>query len=300
MKRVFVVVGPTAVGKTRTGIELAHILDGEIISGDSMQIYKGMDIGTAKVTNDEMESVPHHMIDELNFTDSFSVFDFQTRVRTLISEISNRGKMPIIVGGTGHYIKAALYDYEFSSGDNIEHDFSSYTNEELYNKLLEVDHDSCHKIHMNNRQRVERAYNFYLNYGYPRSKQINEQKHEPIYDIIMIGLTMERELLYNRINNRVDLMTDNGLLEEVKSFYDTGMLDNQAMKGIGYKELFPYYYGDIPLDIALENIKQNSRKYAKRQLTYFKNQFDVKWFEIIPDNFQYSIDQIKAYVKKII
>jgi len=301
MTKVIVVIGPTSVGKTKMGVELAKVMNGEIISGDSMQIYKGMDIGTAKVTFEEMERITHHCIDILNPTDTFSVKDFQDTVRKKIKEITSRGKLPIIVGGTGLYIKAALYDYEFSetqdNHDVFREKYKEYSNEELYQHLKDIDLESAKELHPNNRQRVLRAIEIYEETGQRKSDILEAQQHICLYDAYFVGLTLERDVLYQRINQRVDLMKDMGLEQEVTDLYHHGLKrDYQSMKAIGYKEWFDYFEGHISKDEVYENIKKHSRQYAKRQYTWFKNQFDVHWYEVNLECFQ---ETLKAVLKDL-
>ena len=301
MTKVIVVIGPTSVGKTKMGVELAKVMNGEIISGDSMQIYKGMDIGTAKVTFEEMEGITHHCIDIINPTDSFSVKDFQDTVRKKIKEITSRGKLPIIVGGTGLYIKAALYDYEFSetqdNHDVFREKYKEYSNEELYQHLKDIDLESAKELHPNNRQRVLRAIEIYEETGQRKSDILEAQQHICLYDAYFVGLTLERDVLYQRINQRVDLMKDMGLEQEVTDLYYQGLKrDYQSMKAIGYKEWFDYFEGHISKDEVYENIKKHSRQYAKRQYTWFKNQFDVHWYEVNLECFQ---ETLKAVLKDL-
>lgn len=295
MDKVIVVVGPTSVGKTKMGVELAKKLNGEVISGDSMQIYKGMDIGTAKVTSSEMEGIVHHCIDILSPFDSYSVKDFQEKVRKEIKKIHARGKMPIIVGGTGLYIKAALYDYEFSeTKDNhqfYKEKYQNYSNEELYAYLKQIDEKSALELHPNNRQRVLRAIEIYEETGSRKSDLLASQEHVCLYDAYFVGLTIDRELLYQRINQRVDVMKDNGLKAEVTRLYQQGLQrENQSMKAIGYKEWFDYFDGMIDEDEVYENIKKHSRQYAKRQYTWFKNQFDVHWYDVDLVHFENTVN----------
>ena len=297
MTRVIVVVGPTSVGKTRMGVELAKRLNGEIISGDSMQIYKHMDIGTAKVTVDEMEGIKHHCIDILEATDSYSVKDFQKTVRQKIEEISYNGKVPIIVGGTGLYIKAALYDYQFQDEDTKHEEyvekFKDYSNDELHQYLMNIDELSAKELHPNNRRRVLRAIEIFENTGRKKSDVIASQQHQCLYDTYFIGLTLEREILYQRINQRVDKMRDMGLEKEVTDLYKLGLTrDFQSMKAIGYKEWFDYFDGLISLDDVYENIKKHSRQYAKRQYTWFKNQFDVHWYDVNLECFEKTVEEV--------
>lgn len=295
MEKVIVVTGPTSVGKTKMGVALAKKLNGEVISGDSMQVYRQMDIGTAKVTIEEMEGVTHHCIDILDPKDQYSVHDFQQTVRKQITEITNRGHVPIIVGGTGLYIKAALYDYTFSEMENnhdeINKKYRDYTNEQLYDHLKQIDEESAEILHFNNRRRVLRAIEIYEQTGQKKSEMINEQEHICLYDAYFVGLTLPRELLYERINLRVDLMMKNGLQGEMESLIKQGLTrENQSMKAIGYKEWFDYFEGKCDLNEVSENIKKHSRQYAKRQYTWFKNQFDVHWYDICLENFSKTIE----------
>ena len=280
MEKVIVIVGPTGVGKTKMGVALAKYFNGEVISGDSMQIYKTMDIGTAKVTVAEMEGVKHHLINIKEPTESYSVKDFQDEVRLKIKEISSRGKLPIIVGGTGLYIKAALYDYEFgeSQMDHQEYvnKYQDHTNEQLYDLLLKIDEASAKELHPNNRQRVLRAIAIYESTGVKKSETLAKQNHELIYDARFIGLTLERDVLYERINQRVDLMMEQGLYQEIEKLMKKNYSSSlQSMKAIGYKEWFAYFQGNQSLEETLELIKKNSRNYAKRQYTWFNNQLPV-------------------------
>lgn len=297
MEKVIVVVGPTGVGKTRMGVALAKYFNGEVISGDSMQIYKTMDIGTAKVTSEEMKGVVHHLIDIKDPTENYSVKDFQDEVRLKIKEITSRGKLPIIVGGTGLYIKAALYDYEFgeSQMDHQEYidKYQAYSNKGLYDLLNKIDETSAKELHPNNRQRVLRAIAIYESTGIKKSETLAKQNHELVYDAKFIGLTLEREALYERINQRVDLMMEQGLLQEIDGLMKKNYSKNlQSMKAIGYKEWFDYYQGTQTLEETLELIKKNSRNYAKRQYTWFNNQIPVKWFNVNLENFDQTIKTV--------
>ena len=305
MEKVIVVIGPTSVGKTKMGVALAKKLNGEVISGDSMQVYRQMDIGTAKVTIEEMEGVTHHCIDILDPKDQYSVHDFQQTVRKQITEITNRGHVPIIVGGTGLYIKAALYDYTFSEMENnhdeINKKYRDYTNEQLYDHLKQIDEESAKILHFNNRRRVLRAIEIYETTGKRKSEMLEEQEHICLYDAYFVGLTLPRELLYERINLRVDLMMKNGLQGEMESLIKQGLTrENQSMKAIGYKEWFDYYDHQIDLNDVLELIKKHSRQYAKRQYTWFKNQFDVHWYDVNLENFEQTIEQVTDDIEKIL
>lgn len=303
MEKVIVVVGPTGVGKTKMGVALAKYFDGEVISGDSMQIYKTMDIGTAKVTKEETEGIVHHLVDIKNPDESYSVKEFQEEVRLKIKDISSRGKIPIIVGGTGLYIKAALYDYEFSDSQ-VDHNvyvekYKNYTNEELYNYLKTIDELTAKELHPNNRQRVLRAIAIYESTGIKKSETLAKQNHEMIYDARFIGLTLPRDILYERINQRVDLMVKAGLLQEIDRLFNNNYSpDLQSMKAIGYKEWFAYYQGNQSLEETIELIKKNSRNYAKRQYTWFNNQVPVKWFNVNLDNFDETINDVIENIEK--
>ncbi|EPC8422893.1 tRNA (adenosine(37)-N6)-dimethylallyltransferase MiaA [Bacillus wiedmannii] len=286
-EKVAVIIGPTAVGKTKLSIDLAKALNGEIISGDSMQIYRTMDIGTAKVTKEEMDGIPHYMVDIKNPEESFSVAEFQERVRKHIREITERGKLPIIVGGTGLYIQSVLFDYQFTddAGDTIYREQMEKLAlergvEYVHKKLQEVDPESAERIHANNVRRVIRALEIFHTTGEKMSDQLEKQENELLYDVSLIGLTMDREMLYDRINLRVDIMMDQGLLEEVEGLYNRGIRDCQSIQAIGYKELYDYFEDRVSLEEAVSQLKTNSRRYAKRQLTWFRNKMDVTWFDV--------------------
>lgn len=299
---VICIVGPTAVGKTKLSIELAKQLKGEIISGDSMQIYKTMDIGTAKATVEEREGIVHHLIDEKNPDEPYSVAEFQKTVRAKIDEIKSRGNMPIIVGGTGLYIKSVLYDYEFAGeSEKKEVDdekYKDFDNEALHQKLAEVDQEAAKTIHPNNRKRVIRALEIFETSGVKKSDMIETQQHELIYDVALIGLTDDRDVLYDRINKRVDVMFETGLVEEVKALFEAGIEQTaQSIRAIGYKELYDYFKGIISLDACKELIKRNSRRYAKRQYTWFNNQMDVEWFKVDVNQFGKTVEDVVAYLK---
>ena len=299
---VLCIVGPTAVGKTKMSIELAKQLNGEIISGDSMQIYRGMDIGTAKATMDERQVIPHHLIDEKNPDEPYSVAAFQQTVRAKMEEIKSRGKLPIIVGGTGLYIKSVLYDYEFAGeSESKEIDEAKYghlSNEELHAKLAAVDEAGAKDIHPNNRKRVIRALEIYETSGVKKSEMIEKQEHKMIYDACLIGLTDDRNVLYDRINKRVDTMYETGLVEEVKALFDEGIpAESQSIRAIGYKELYDYFKGLISLEESKELIKRNSRRYAKRQYTWFNNQMDVTWFKVDVQHFDKTVKEVLTYVQ---
>lgn len=279
MDKVLVIVGPTAVGKTDFGIRCANDFDGEIISGDSIQIYKGLDIGSAKPDENELSRAVHHLIDIRSPKDRYSVKEFQDLSREKIADITKRNRLPIIVGGTGLYIKAALYDYEFFDEEEEDDQYDDLSNEQLYSKLKEHDPQALEKIHINNRKRLIRALNIYEKHHKGISQIKAEQKHQPVYDCLIIGLTLERQQLYDRINSRVERMIEEDLLKEIEDLLKDGVtFDDQCMQAIGYREFKGYFAGEKTLAECIEEIKKDSRNFAKRQYTFFNNQMDVKWF----------------------
>ena len=289
--KIICIVGPTGVGKTKLSIELAKKYNGEIINADSTQVFRGLDIATAKVTESEKEGIPHHLFDIKDITEDYTVYDYQIDSRKCIEDIISRGKTPILVGGTGLYIKACLYDYKFNN-ESIRNDYSKYTNQELYDKLLSID-PSCN-IHINNRQRIERALDYFYSNEEPISNK--EKTDKLLYDVVFIGLTTDRDNLYDRINKRVDSMVDSGLIEESKKIYDSNIRTEAVLTPIGYKELFPYFDKEESLDNCLDLIKQRSRRYAKRQYTWFNNQMNINWFNTDYDNFNNTIDEIEKFI----
>ena len=284
MQEIIVIVGPTGVGKTKLSIELAKRLDAEIINGDSVAIYRGLDIGSAKPTIEEREGIVHHLFDIRDVWEDYSVFDYQKDVRKLIDEINSRGKRIIIVGGTGLYIKAALYDYKFTEG-TVSNDYDDLSNEDLMKKILS--YDVSIDVHVNNRQRLVRLLNKLEN-----EEEFSYDKDRALYPIKVIGLTTDRDYLYERINKRVDLMIKNGLLEEVSDLKENYKSSRILNSGIGYKEFASYFDGDSSLDKVIESIKQDSRRFAKRQYTFFKHQFDVMWYDVNFKDFSVTINQI--------
>ncbi len=288
---VIVIVGPTGVGKTKLSIELAHKYNGEVINADSTQVYRGLDIATAKVTESEKEGVVHHLIDVKDVNEDYTVFDFQRDCRDCITDILSRGKTPIIVGGTGLYVKAALYDYQFDIEDK-HFDYSEYSTDFLYDRLISIDPNSS--IHKNNRKRIERFLSYYDSTG--KVLSFKEKSSKLLYDCVFIGLTTDRDVLYDRINKRVDIMVSNGLLNEAKRVYDSGVRSKAIMTPIGYKELFDYFSGDCSLDEAISLIKQRSRNYAKRQYTWFNNQMDINWFNVDFDIFLNTVNNVIKFI----
>lgn len=289
MKDIIVIVGPTGVGKTKLSIELAKKFDAEIINGDSVAIYKRLDIGSAKPSIEEREGIPHHLIDVRDVNEEYTVYDYQKDLREKITEISSRGKRVIIVGGTGLYIKAGLYDYNFvpSSSNNT---YDELTNEEILERINKY---NLKKVpDKNNRRRLVRLLNKLEN-----EEEITNNKDKLLYNIKVVGLTTDRSILYERINKRVDTMVENGLLNEIdslKEFYPKSRILNS---GIGYKEFADYLFNDKDLETVLEEIKQDSRRYAKRQYTFFRHQFDTNWFDVNFTNFSKTIDEVLKYLE---
>lgn len=296
MNKIIVIVGPTCTGKTKLSIELAKKYNGEIINADSTQIYKNNDIATAKVSLEEMEGIKHHLLSIKDLKEDYTVFDYQKDARNCINKIIDKGKIPILVGGTGLYIKSVLYDYKFDLENNKKETYDQYNNEELYKKLLSIDPKT--KIHPNNRKRVERALDYYFANNKPISSK--EKTNKILYDVITIGLTTDRNILYEKINERVDKMLESGLLDEAHRIYESGIRTKAVLTPIGYKELFPYFEGKENLDNAILLMKQNSRHYAKRQYTWFLHQMNVKWFTTNYDNFNQTIDDVVNYIAEVI
>ncbi|MEM1503401.1 tRNA (adenosine(37)-N6)-dimethylallyltransferase MiaA [Domibacillus sp. 8LH] len=285
--KVAVVIGPTASGKTDLSIHLAKQFDGEVISGDSMQIYRRLSVGTAKVTEEEMDGVPHHLIDIKNVDESFSAAEFQQLAREKIADINARGRLPIICGGTGLYIQSVLYDYQFAREETdgtvraaLEAEADKIGPQALHDELKRVDPVTAATFHPNNVRRTIRALEIYRTTGEPPSQRPSAEAPTEKYESAMIGLTMDRDVLYDRINRRVDLMVEQGLLEEAEWLYRQQLSDVPAVQAIGYKELFPFLRGEQTLEEALDVLKQNSRRYAKRQLTWFRNKMEIDWFDV--------------------
>ena len=286
-KPLIILAGPTAVGKTALSIRLAKETGAEIISADSMQVYRGMDIGSAKITKEEMAGVPHYLVDVLEPEEDFNVVRFQNMAKDAAAEIWSKGKIPLVVGGTGFYIQALLYDIDFTENDGDE----SYRRElekkasdeqgalELYEMLRNTDPKSAQEIHPRTIKRIIRALEFYRQTGKKISEhnEIQRQKESP-YNYAYFVLNDERSRLYERIDRRVDLMMEQGLLEEVRALRERGVRkDSTAMQGLGYKELYAYLDGEYPLDEAVRIIKRDTRHFAKRQITWFKREKNVVW-----------------------
>ncbi len=290
MEDIIVIVGPTGIGKTKLSIELAKKLDAEIINGDSVAIYKKLDIGSAKPTIEEREGIKHHLLDIKDVEEDYSVFDYQKDVRRAIEEIQKHHKRIILVGGTGLYIKAALFDYEFHEG-TTDHQYENLSNEEIIEKIKKYTTTGIPDLH--NRRRLVRLLNKLEN-----QEPITQGKNKCLYPIKVIGLTTSREILYDRINNRVDQMIENGLLEEVNSLKDKYLNSRILNSGIGYKEFYPYFYQNQSLEKTIEDIKKNSRHFAKRQYTFFNHQMNTRWFEVDIDHFENTIQEVEEYIKK--
>ena len=289
MKNIIVIVGPTGVGKTKLSIELAKKINAEIINADSMQVYKRLNIGTAKIKEEEKENIEHHLFDIVEPVDMYTVYDYQKDGRKIINNILKRNKKVIIVGGTGLYIKALLYDYVFNT-ENQNYDFSNMSNDTILNKIKEYGETN---IHINNRKRLERTLTKLLNGG-----DINNSNAKKLYDFSIIGLTTSRDKLYKIIDERVDKMIDDGLINEVKSLYDEKINSKAINTGIGYKELYKYLNGEITKDEAINLIKKNSRHYAKRQYTFFNNQLNVTWFNTNYDDFSKTVEEVINFLMK--
>ena len=279
---ILAIVGPTAVGKTKMSVMLAKKYDAIVVNCDAMQVYKDLNIGTAKITEEEKEGVEHFLFDIKNVSEDYSIFDYQKDVRNLIEKYKNRNI--IFVGGTGLYLKSALYDYDLEKEDERK-DYSQYSNEELYELAKEKD-INC-DIHPNNRVRLERFLD---------KSKIEHREPKKLYDHLIIGLTLDRDVLYDRINKRVDIMIKDGLLDEVKYFYDKKEYSKPLINGIGYKELYEYFDGKVSLEEAIDNIKKNSRHYAKRQYTFFNHQLDVNWFNVNLDNFDETYQEVVEFI----
>lgn len=308
MKKPLIVIGgSTACGKTGFSIKLAKEIGGEIISADSMQVYRYMDIGTAKVTPEEADGVPHYLIDELDPDEEYNVMLFQQKAKAYMEQIWAKGKVPILVGGTGFYINALLYDNDFTETEND----TSYREEcyrlaqeqgpeVLFERLKEVDPEYAEIMHANNVKRVTRALEYHYLTGQKFSEHNAEQKEkETPYDAAVIILNMDREKLYERIELRIDLMMEQGLLAEVKGLLDKGYTpDLVSMQGIGYKEFVPYFNGECTLEEAVTQLKTNTRRFAKRQLTWFRRQIEGLWVDLSKSSGEEIMNEVLDYLKQ--
>lgn len=291
MSKIIVVAGPTASGKTALSIHLAKKYNAEVINADAQQVYKDVNIGTAKITKEEMENVKHHLLDFIPLDKNYSVKEYQEDGRNVLNNLINKNKNIVIVGGTGLYIKALLYDYKFSK-ETSSLDFSNLTNEELKKEIDKIYENN--NIHINNRKRLERFLSHYKTTGNIIKNTL--EKDKPLYDFTLIYLNPDREELYKKINTRVDKMINEGLLNETENLKEYSKLNSI----IGYKELLEYINGNVSLEEAIENIKSDTRKYAKRQNTFFKNQFDnLNIFKVDYDNFNNTIKKVEDYLSSL-
>ena len=309
MNKIIVIVGPTAVGKTYVSVELAKKLNTEIISADSMQIYKGMNVGTAKITEEEKQGIIHHMIDIVSPDEEYSVSEFKYDAEKIIDRLSGENKIPVIVGGSGLYVNSLIYDLDFGnakSNKKIREYYTYYYKEHgedaLYDKLMRIDPKAAGKIHKNNVKRVIRALEVYDITGMKFSELNTDiRKESNKYDCILIGLSMERKVLYERINQRVDEMLSEGLVDEVRSLIEKGYNKNLvSMRGIGYKEIIEHLEGSTDYEEAVSILKQNTRRFAKRQYTWFLKDKSIKWFSM--DNLEETdntINDILDYINSI-
>ena len=287
---IIVITGPTAVGKTKLSISLAKKYNAEIINCDSVQVYKKMDIASAKVTNEEKEGIIHHLLDIKDYNEDYTVYDYQIDARNMIDKLSKENKNIIMVGGTGLYIKAALYDYRFNKEEN-SNNYDNLSKEELYNKIIKLNPDS--KVDKDNKRRLVREL---INL---ENNSENDLGDVLLYDnVYFIGLTTDRKILYDRINKRVDIMIENGLIDEAKYFYNLDRSAKSLKTVIGYKELFSYFDNEISFDEAIDLIKKNSRHYAKRQYTWFNNKMNITWFNTDFNNFDNTVKEVEEYIEK--
>lgn len=294
MNKVIIIAGPTGVGKTKLSISIAKALHTKIINGDAFQVYKYMDILTAKIKEEEKSGITHYMFDILEPTEEFSVAEYQKQVRTLVDTLNGEGIIPIIVGGSGLYLDSVIYDYQFPETSSRESDsmYDEYSNEELHEMLEKLNPDAAQKIHMNNRKRVIRAIELSKTTG-----TINSFNNKLVYDALVFFLEDERESLYEIINKRVDEMVANGLLEEVKFLNDHFTLSKTAKGAIGLKELLPYLNNETSLDEAIDNIKKNTRHFAKRQFTWYRNKDNDIHIKINRHNFDETVNQVLDIIK---
>ena len=291
--KIIVIAGPTATGKTKLSVELAKEYNAVIINADSTAIYKEPLIATAKVTEEEKEGIPHYMLDLISLNEEYTIYDFQKEGRSLLDKFILENKNIIIVGGSGLYIKALLYNYNLEETTPDKVDYSSYSNEELKNQADSIDPNN--NIHVNNRQRLERYITYFNKTGKTISK--TDEINQKLYDFTLIGLDAPRDIIYERINKRVDKMFEDGLLEEAQRLYKENYKNYSNI--IGYRELNEYFKNNITLEEAKEQIKQNTRHYAKRQFTWFKNQIDdIKWFNVNYEDFNQTINEIKKYLNE--
>lgn len=304
-KPLIAVVGPTASGKTAFAIEIAKKFNGEVVSMDSMQIYKRLDIGTAKPTAEEMQEIKHHMLDVADPDKPFSANDYVRLANNALCSVYSCGKIPVLCGGTGLYLDSLLYSYNMSEATfdesvrkQLYSEAEMYGAEYLYNKLKEIDPVSAEQMHPNNIKRVVRALEIYILTGKPKSEQVTAER-EAVFDTLIFGMEWDRDVLYDRINKRVDLMLQNGLEQEVRRLYSEGTLKNgtTAAQAIGYKEMLEYIKGECSYETAVEKIKMNSRRYAKRQITWFKRTENIKQLNPYDNN---AVSEAFEIIKKFL
>lgn len=281
-QKIIAITGPSSSGKTKLAIEVAKALNGEIISVDSRQIYKELDIGSAKPTLEEREGIPHHLMDIIDVNQEYTVADFCDDAKAKIKEIIEKGKTPILAGGTGLYFRVLLQDFDLprvAPNKELREELEKLSSEELYNQLMELDYDIAQKIHFNNKVKIIRALEVCKTLGIPMSKA--QKKKESEYDVLWFGLNSEnRDFLYNRINKRVDIMLKQGLLKEAANLFEKYGKNNILLGTIGYQEFYPFFKGEVDLESAIELLKQNTRRYAKRQISWFNANKDIHWFNI--------------------
>ena len=305
-KKIVVIIGPTAVGKTKYAIRIAQNLDGEILSADSMQVYEHMNIGSAKPTDEELATVRHHLIGEVDPLQEWSAAEYQKKAKIWIDEMFSRGKLPIICGGTGLYVNSLIYDMDFSTakGDEslrkeLQLLADTMGGQALHDRLTKVDPTAAERIHPNNIKKMIRAIEVVetAGKGIPAFDGVFQKSGD--YDSIMIGLNIDRQILYNRIEQRVDAMIEAGLVDEVRMLLALGLTeDDNSMKGIGYKELIGFLQNEYSLEEAVKKIKQNSRNYAKRQMTWFRRYDNIKWFDLTDTvNFEQSVQEVTEYIQ---
>ena len=282
MNKIVVIIGPTGVGKTKLSISLAKYLDAVVINADSMQVYRDLNIGTAKIKENEKEGIKHYLFDICDIEEEYNIYKYQKDGRKLLDKFQKEGKNVVLVGGSGLYIKSLLYDYKFQE-EEYKEAYENLTNQEL---LEEIKKHHETDIHVNNRKRLIRELNKIKN-----NNQITSDIHKKLYNFLLIGLTCDREELYKIVDKRVDLMIEDGLIEEVKTLYEKGINSKAMQTGIGYKELYSYFKGDISLEEAVKLIKKNTRHFIKRQYTFFKHQMDVTWLNVDFSNFEHTINE---------
>ena len=282
MNKIVVIIGPTGVGKTKLSISLAKYLDAVVINADSMQVYRNLNIGTAKIKESEKEGIKHYLFDICDIEEEYNIYKYQKDGRKLLDKFQKEGKNVVLVGGSGLYIKSLLYDYKFQD-EEYKEAYENLTNQELLEEIKKY-HET--DIHVNNRKRLIRELNKIKN-----NNKITSDIHKKLYDFLLIGLTCDREELYKIVDKRVDLMIEDGLIEEVKALYEKGINSKAMQTGIGYKELYSYFKGDISLEEAVKLIKKNTRHFIKRQYTFFKHQMDVTWLNVDFSNFEHTINE---------